>query len=251
MASSTPDPRLAFRIPSLPPSFYYIPSFISPEEEASLLSKIPPNRWTNLTHRRLQAIPSTLTKSNTLLAAPLPSYLLDPIVTRFATLGIFANTPHKAPNHVLINEYKPGEGIMAHEDGPAYAPVVATVSLGGAVMLEIGNSTSEASTVNPAPTDTHRILCEPRSLLVTLAPAYSTTMHCVPAVTHDADLQRATVANWDLVGEAWRYSAADDVDGSGGSGGIIERTTRVSLTYRDVLKVSNAASRVLGLGGRR
>ncbi|KAF2816965.1 uncharacterized protein BDZ99DRAFT_373947 [Mytilinidion resinicola] len=249
MASSAPDPRLAFRIPSLPPSFYYIPSFISPEEEASLLSKIPPNRWTNLTHRRLQAVASTLTKSNTLLAAPLPSYLLDPIVTRFTTLGIFAHTPHKAPNHVLVNEYKPGEGIMAHEDGPAYAPVVATVSLGGAVMLE--------SAVNPAPIHiaplytTHRILCEPRSLLVTLAPAYINTMHCVPAVTHDVDLRRATVANWDLLGEAWRYAAADDVDGSGGSGGTNVRTTRVSLTYRDVLKVSNAASRVLGLGGRR
>jgi hypothetical protein len=30
------------RIPHLPPSFYYIPSFISPEEESSLLSKVAP-----------------------------------------------------------------------------------------------------------------------------------------------------------------------------------------------------------------
>ena len=40
-------------------------------------------------------------------------------------------------NHVLINEYKPGQGIMAHTDGPAYYPVVATISTGGGQLLNI------------------------------------------------------------------------------------------------------------------
>ncbi|KAI0591417.1 alkB alkylation repair protein 6 [Pyrenophora tritici-repentis] len=96
----------AFHIAGLPPDFYYIPNFISVEEEISILQKIPANRWTHLTHRRLQAIPSTLTKSNTLLAAPLPNYLTNPIVKRFEDYGIFAHTPHQQPNHVLVNEYK-------------------------------------------------------------------------------------------------------------------------------------------------
>jgi alkylated DNA repair protein alkB family protein 6 len=110
-------------------------------------------------------------------------------------------------------------------------------------------------------TITHRILCEPRSLLVTLAPAYSTTMHRVPDVTHDTDLRHATVANWDLLGQPERYAGGvdggrtSDVGGDVGEGvevgGTNVRTTRVSLTYRDVLKVSSAASRVLGFGGRR
>ena len=35
-------------------------------------------------------------------------------------------------NHVLVNEYKPGDGIMPHTDGPAYVPIVATITTGGA-----------------------------------------------------------------------------------------------------------------------
>ena len=38
-------------------------------------------------------------------------------------------------NHVLVNEYRAGEGIMPHQDGPLYTPAVAIASLGcGATM---------------------------------------------------------------------------------------------------------------------
>ena len=63
------------------------------------------------------------------------------------------------PNHVLINEYSAGQGIMVvehfsvekkkcnqtymefsliqpHEDGPLYSPVVTTVSLGSHTLLD-------------------------------------------------------------------------------------------------------------------
>ncbi|CAI5495737.1 unnamed protein product, partial [Closterium sp. Naga37s-1] len=33
-------------------------------------------------------------------------------------------------NHVLVNEYQEGQGIMPHQDGPAYFPCVAILSLG-------------------------------------------------------------------------------------------------------------------------
>lgn len=54
------------------------------------------------------------------------------------------------PNHVLINEYTPGQGIMVifnlstliyfsfqpHTDGPAFYPLISTISLGGSTMLD-------------------------------------------------------------------------------------------------------------------
>ncbi|UPX12695.1 uncharacterized protein EKO05_0003234 [Ascochyta rabiei] len=243
-------PLQAFRIAGLPPDFYYIPNFISVEEEASILQKIPAQRWITLTHRRLQAHPSTLTKYNTLLASPLPAYLANPVIPRFKDLGIFDHTPHQQPNHVLINEYKPGEGIMPHEDGKAYASVVATVSLGGAVCLSI--------TPKPASTDKDgqegeeagkgqwkvptRILQEPRSLLITTGNAYESLLHGVDAVEFDEELNADTVANWLLLANRTVFEEA-------GSRNV--RETRISLTYRDVLKVSSAASKVLGGLGRR
>jgi alkylated DNA repair protein alkB family protein 6 len=212
-------------------------------------SQIPAQRWTHLTHRRLQAHPSTLTKSNTLLASPLPGYLTNPVVQRFINLGIFDDTPHQKPNHVLINEYKPGEGIMPHEDGSAYARVVATVSLGSTLCLELTpKPTSEDATSNDdAELVTKyklpiRILQEPRSLLITTGEAYGELMHGIAPIEVDDDLTVDTIANWSLLADPQTIVQA---------GGRNVREIRISLTYRDVLKVSSAANKVLGGLGRR
>lgn len=226
------------------------------EEEASILQKvhlinsskshaddlqIPAQRWITLSHRRLQAHPSTLTKNNTLLASPLPAYLVNPIIPRFKELGIFDHTPHQQPNHVLINEYKPGEGIMPHEDGAAYASVVATVSLGGTVCLSITPKSAAEDTgselLKPQYKVPTRILQEPRSLLITTGNAYESLLHGVDPVEVDEGLNADTVANWSLLDNQNVFQDA---------GGRNLRQTRVSLTYRDVLKVSSAVSKILG-----
>jgi alkylated DNA repair protein alkB homolog 6 len=206
-----------------------------------------------LNHRRLQAHPSTLTKNNTLLASNLPEWLITPVVKRFGEIGIFQHTPHGAPNHVLINEYKSGEGIMPHEDGGAYADVVATVSLGGTLCLDITekpgqnadsslDSEEEVGTKAKRSIGRKRILQEPRSLLITTGPAYTDILHGISPIEADENLNSETVANWGLLGNSHAIEEA---------GGRNSRTTRVSLTYRDVLKVSLAANKVFGALGRR
>ena len=40
-------------------------------------------------------------------------------------------------NHVLVNEYHPGQGIMAHTDGPSYRPIVCTITTGSGQILNI------------------------------------------------------------------------------------------------------------------
>ncbi|KAK4508003.1 hypothetical protein PRZ48_001738 [Zasmidium cellare] len=220
------------RIPSVPDSMYYIPNFISEEEETSILNKIPQNHWITLTHRRLQAVPAKLTATNTLITStPLPPYLTSPILPRFTDLDIFSGAPHGV-NHCLINEYLPGQGIMPHEDGAAYHPVVATVSLGGTVVLDVVEKGCEGARK-------WRILQEPRSLLVTMGEAYTETLHGIQEVREDCDLNAETVANWGLLGDREVFVA---------SGGVNERTTRISLTYRDVKKVSTIGSKIFGRG---
>lgn len=202
--------------------------------------KIPANRWISLTHRRLQAVPAQLTANNTLIASTkLPPWLTNPVVDRISALGIFEDAPHGI-NHCLINEYLPGQGIMPHEDGAAYHPVVATVSLGGSLVLDVSEKRNEAE--NDASSDSSdpkrwRILQEPRSLLLTTSSAYTDTLHGIAEVTEDSDLGVDTVANWSLLGDRATIEA---------NGGRNARTDRISLTYRDVKKVSNVASKLFG-----
>jgi len=204
-------------------------------------TQIPANKWISLSHRRLQAVPARLTATNTLLASPLPDWLVHPIVDRFQDLGIFTDAPHGV-NHCLINEYQPGQGIMPHEDGAAYHPVVATVSLGGTIALDVTMKTGEANETvdqheNHEDRKSWRIVQEPRSLLVTTGTAYTDTLHGIADVTEDTEVYEHSVANWDLLGDRSAITA---------NGGRIERTTRVSLTYRDVKKVSSVGAKIFG-----
>lgn len=143
----------------------------------------------------------------------------------------------------MINEYLPGQGIMPHEDGAAYHPVVATVSLSGTIVLDVYEKAASGSADgDQAPENrqqrTWRILQEPRSLLVTTGSAYTDTLHGIAEVEEDVDLNEATVANWHLLGEG--KEAVVDASGTN------ERTTRISLTFRDVLKVSKLGSTIFG-----
>ncbi|KAK6425198.1 hypothetical protein LTR95_016294 [Oleoguttula sp. CCFEE 5521] len=220
------------RIAGPPNQMYYIANFITEGEETRVVNNIPSNRWQSLSKRRLQVLPTALTPNNTLIAAPLPAWLTDPIVSRIAKLGAFDSAPHGI-NHCLINEYQSGQGIMPHEDGTAYYPIVATVSLGGTIVLDVTEKqASDGVTVKQ-----WRIVQEPRSLLLTAGSAYTDTLHGIAEVTDDVDLDTDSVANWTLLGD--RDSIVEN-------GNRNKRTTRISLTYRDVTKVSKLRSKIFG-----
>ncbi|KAB8236333.1 Alpha-ketoglutarate-dependent dioxygenase alkB 6 [Aspergillus alliaceus] len=228
------------RVKSLPDDAFYVADFITEEEEELLLQKIttaPLPRWTHLSHRRLQTWPSALSNANTLISSPLPPWLVSPVIPRFESLGVFADAPHRAPNHVLVNEYHPGQGILPHEDGPAYHPMVATVSLGAPIVLDLyqkgqGRDDEGCRLL-------HRVLQERRSLLVTTKKIYTDYLHGIAETTKDEELGPDSICNWDLLREQDRYRC-----------GWVERETRISLTYRDVLKVAKVGSTMKFLSGR-
>lgn len=112
---------------------------------------------------------------------------------------------------------------MPHKDGSAYHPVVCTVSLGSTLVLDI-YATNEDGTRETDPR--FRILQEPRSLLITTDELYTDYLHGIAEVHEDVNLGPDTVSNWDLLRSP--YSIVD---------GRNQRSTRTSLTYRDVKKV--------------
>lgn len=147
-----------------------------------------------------------------------------PLSAEDGAAHLFTSSPHMRPNHVLVNEYPPGVGIMPHKDGAAYHPVVCTVSLGASLCLNIYKS-KEDGALDPEPA--YRILQEPRSLLITTHDLYAQFLHGIADVEEDVGLSAETVANWEMLRAPEAFANGENL-----------RSTRTSLTYRDVLRVS-------------
>ena len=171
---------------------------------------------------------------------------------RFEQLGIFAASSHGQPNHVLINEYQPGQGIMPHEDGAAYHPIVASVSLRAPIVLDLYKKRDwsddgiretrrvrEGKNGEREASPCWRILQEPRSLLVTTQQMYTHVLHGIAETCADHGLGEDTVANWPLLDNRTNFES-----------GAYERQTRISLTYRDVLKVARIGNSLKFSGSR-
>ncbi len=203
-----------------PPTVWHVPEFVTPDEEARLMrcaDDAPAAAWTALRGRRLQNHGGVATADG--MVAERLSDWLESVCEALVTAGVFE--PSAPPNHVLVNEYLPGQGIDAHRDGPLYLPVVAILSLGSNCAFQF---------VEDAPA--RRVLAElllpPRGLLVFCDDAYTTHLHTVPARTHDAGCMVGG-------GGAIRLDACE--------GEPPPRGRRVSLTVRRVLDVRQPSGR--------
>ena len=113
------------------PGLHYLPDFITPEEQAQLVSAIDAQPWNGgLTNRRTQHHgyvydyrAKTVRPEHYL--GPLPEWI-RPIADRvFSQTGLFSSTPVQC----IVNEYGPGSGIAWHYDSVAFGPEIATISL--------------------------------------------------------------------------------------------------------------------------
>ena len=95
------------------PTISYVPDYISTAEEMRLLSEVHAckTKWVELSGRRLQSHGGIVHEKG-LIPAPIPAWLRS-LIKRLhgqtASMGLYGQGP---PNHVLINSYRPGEGIM-------------------------------------------------------------------------------------------------------------------------------------------
>ena len=127
----------AHRVHGAPPAVWHMAEWLSAGEEAELLrcaELSPPQRWTQLRGRRLQNLGGQPRPPPEGFAPePLPGWV-GAVCDALVRAGVFP--PDAPPNHVLLNEYRAGEGIAPHRDGPLYAPRVAIVSLGAACTFD-------------------------------------------------------------------------------------------------------------------
>ncbi|KAG8552729.1 hypothetical protein GDO81_003020 [Engystomops pustulosus] len=226
-----------FLIDKAPRAAYYIPEYITAAEEEYLLRQVynaPKPKWTQLSGRKLQNW-GGLPHPRGMVSEKLPTWL-QIYTDRISSLDVFGGN---CANHVLVNEYNPGEGIMPHEDGPLYFPTVTTISLGSHTLLDfylpITRDSGEENNQVPMTEEQRHVLSlllEPRSLFILREDLYKTYLHGIRPATEDTLDHK--VANLDQC--------------TAQPGDRLTRTTRVSLTIRFVPKVLKAA---LFLGKRK
>ncbi|KAI3683440.1 hypothetical protein L1987_83943 [Smallanthus sonchifolius] len=225
------------------PTVFYIPDFISDSDQNLLLNHIytaPVSKWKLLKNRRLQNWGGIVHEKG-LLPQDLPPWLTKITEKIRDESSLFPS----AINHVLINEYLPNQGIMPHQDGPAYFPVVAILSLGSPVVMDFTPHLSLlGSTANIEDKDSiegadhgnlpnyppFSVALMPGSLLIFKDTAYSYYLHGIK----DCEIQRyeAAVNATEVLGHQSLIETQDE-----DSKAIHRSTIRVSLTCRVVSKV--------------
>ncbi|XP_076644262.1 putative RNA/DNA demethylase ALKBH6 [Halictus rubicundus] len=209
-------------VPEVPNLAIYVPNFVTEEEELEIVKHVnnaPLPKWTQLSHRRLQnwgGIPHP----KGMIAEDIPGWL-QKYVNKISSCNIFET--NKLPNHVLINEYLPGQGIMAHSDGPLFYPTVTTISCGSHTLLDFYKNSDSLETQQR--TLEFSILLERRSLLILQGDLYHRYLHSIAERGTDI-LSKSVVKNLDICGD--RFS----------EGQTLHRDVRLSLTIRHVPKTT-------------
>ena len=163
-----------------------------------------------------------------------------------------------------------------HEDGPAYHPVVATISLGSHTVFhyyrykdtDIPTNESENRSMNPggksAPTGmmatsahtvlststVHRgqvidpepifsLVLEPRSLVITSSSLYTSHLHGIEPLTVDSFVKHDSATSQRHRIANYDRILSEDIRRCLDEGGSLARGTRISLTCRDVERVVN------------
>ncbi|CAL7938987.1 unnamed protein product [Xylocopa violacea] len=215
-------------IPEVPDLAIYIPNFITQEEENEIIKYVnsaPLPKWTQLSHRRLQnwgGIPHP----KGMIAEKIPSWL-QKYVDKVISCNVFEK--EKLPNHVLINEYLPGQGIMPHSDGPLFHPIVTTISCGSHTFLDFYKRLDITEQHNP--NLEFSLLLERRSLFILQGDLYHNYLHSIAEKDTDI-ISKSTIKNLGICGE--KFSEGES----------LRRGIRLSLTIRHVPKTSKLKLRI-------
>jgi alkylated DNA repair dioxygenase AlkB len=184
----------------IPPGARYLPTYVAEATEAALLEEIDRAPWLSDLKRRVQHYGYRYDyKARRVTAESYLGPLPDWLVS-IATRLSDDGLFVETPDQVVVNEYLPGQGISAHIDcEPCFGEIIASLSLASASVMEFDS-------VVGAQRSSH--LLEPRSLLLLQGESRFDWRHGIPA------------------------RKSDTLDGA-----VVPRGRRVSVTFRNVIRV--------------
>ena len=177
----------------------YIPNYIDESTESALLELIDSQPWMNDLKRRVQHYGWRYDYKARNITSDLQIGELPDWLQSYTVRLYQAGYFPETPDQVIINEYQSGQGISAHIDCvPCFAGTIASLSLGSPCVMDFTHGkTGEKSS----------LLLEPRSLLVLNGDARYIWQHAIAGRKTD---------KW--------------------NGQSIQRTRRISLTFRKVIE---------------
>jgi alkylated DNA repair dioxygenase AlkB len=188
------------------PGLDYFPNFIDPVVEKGLIEKLSSRDWLIDLTRRVQHYgymydyKRRRVDSSMRIADP-PAWIQE-YSERLYKDSIF----NKIPDQVIVNEYKPGQGISKHIDcEPCFTDTVASLSLGSKCIMDIINKNNNK--------EVYPFLLEPGSLIVLKGESRYEWMHRIrPRKTDKYELP-------DLINKPQTF----------------QRELRISITFRKVI----------------
>ncbi len=176
----------------------YVPDFITADEERALLEAINQSPWLNDLKRRVQHYGYKYDYKAR--AVTNDAYLgeLPDWIEPIAKRLSDQGIFQTAPDQAIVNEYEPGQGISAHVDCvPCFGETIASLSLGSSAMMQFQNARDGRK---------EELYLQERSLIVLSGAARYEWTHAIPG------------RKYDIV-----------------NGFKLERTRRVSITFRNML----------------
>ncbi|GAA5834195.1 hypothetical protein JCM5353_006947 [Sporobolomyces roseus] len=175
--------------------------------------------WKELNGRRSMVWGGTiLANSNALVPTPFPKFMhgeWPDLLKRIGETGVYDNWTcqdeavdqewknemsglERGPNHCLVNEYLPSQGILPHTDGPAYLPCTTTISLSSHTILSLRRPPSQS----PSPSSSEEvqkldIFLPSRSLLVLSGELYREWLHGIQPLSVSTIESLKRCQNWE------------------------------------------------------
>lgn len=160
----------------------YMPRFLSPEEQIDILAAVDNEPWQNDLKRRVQHYGykydyKARAVNHSMYVGPLPPFAVE-VARQLISCGLIT----EFPDQLIVNEYKPGQGISAHIDcEPCFQNTIVTVSLG---------STCEMDFISLESGEIRSTLLETGSALVLRDAGRYQWMHCIRARKSDHGVPR-------------------------------------------------------------
>lgn len=181
------------------------------------------SNWTHLKTRKLKCLTRAVSNRGCETVSGCFPLWLDTICDSLASSGFVFRSIE--PNHVLINRYEYGEGILHHTDGPSYHDRVAIISLQSSCLFTF-RQRIESQHIGHAVVgeDVVSLVLEPNSLLVFSGSAYNKHLHGI-------DVETSAVRDDEILKKCDNKHLLSSV-------GFIDRGQRTSLTIRNMREPS-------------